>query len=77
MIAPLSIKSSHADCALFFKEPGDGVGRAAGALIVLLLWVYYSAQIFLLGAEFTKVYVNRHGSMQDARVSDDTPLQST
>jgi membrane protein len=29
---------------------------AAGGLIVLLLWVYYSAQIFLLGAEFTKVY---------------------
>jgi membrane protein len=29
---------------------------AAGALIVLLLWVYYSAQIFLLGAEFTKVF---------------------
>ena len=28
---------------------------AAGALIVLLLWVYYSAQIFLLGAEFTKI----------------------
>ncbi|MGA8946526.1 MAG: YhjD/YihY/BrkB family envelope integrity protein, partial [Pseudolabrys sp.] len=27
---------------------------AAGGLIVLLLWVYYSAQIFLLGAEFTK-----------------------
>jgi membrane protein len=33
---------------------------AAGALIILLLWVYYSAQIFLLGAEFTKVYANRH-----------------
>jgi membrane protein len=29
---------------------------AAGALIVLLLWVYYSAQIFLLGAEFTKTW---------------------
>jgi membrane protein len=29
---------------------------AAGALIALLLWVYYSAQIFLLGAEFTKAY---------------------
>jgi membrane protein len=39
---------------------------AAGALIVLLLWVYYSAQIFLLGAEFTKVFANRHGSKQDA-----------
>jgi membrane protein len=37
---------------------------AAGALIVLLLWVYYSAQIFLLGAEFTKVYTKRHGSQQ-------------
>jgi len=35
---------------------------AAGALIVLLLWVYYSVQIFLLGAEFTKIYGNRHGA---------------
>ncbi len=35
---------------------------AAGSLIVLLLWVYYSAQIFLLGAEFTKIYANRYGS---------------
>jgi membrane protein len=31
---------------------------AAGALIALLLWVYYSAQIFLLGAEFTKAYAS-------------------
>jgi membrane protein len=37
---------------------------AAGALIVLLLWVYYSVQLFLLGAEFTKIYANRHGSKQ-------------
>jgi membrane protein len=43
---------------------------AAGGLIVLLLWVYYSAQIFLLGAEFTKVYANRHGSKQDAPVAE-------
>lgn len=43
---------------------------AAGALIVLLLWVYYSAQIFLLGAEFTKVYANRHGSKRDQPVSE-------
>jgi membrane protein len=50
---------------------------AAGALIVLLLWVYYSAQIFLLGAEFTKVYANTHGSKQDAPVSEDAPLRST
>lgn len=35
---------------------------AAGALIVVLLWIYYSAQIFLLGAEFTKVYATNRGS---------------
>ena len=35
---------------------------AAGSLVVLLVWVYYSAQIFLLGAEFTWVYAFRHGS---------------
>lgn len=35
---------------------------AAGSLIVLLLWVYYSAQIFLLGAEFTRVFAYTFGS---------------
>jgi membrane protein len=35
---------------------------AAGALIVMLLWVYYSAQIFLLGAEFTKIHASRRGT---------------
>ena len=34
----------------------------AGSLAVLLVWVYYSAQIFLLGAEFTWVYAHRFGS---------------
>lgn len=35
---------------------------AAGSLVVVLLWVYYSAQIFLIGAEFTWVYANAFGS---------------
>lgn len=35
---------------------------AAGSLLVLLLWVYYSAQIFLFGAEFTQVYAKKYGS---------------
>lgn len=35
---------------------------AAGSLIVLLLWVYYSAQILFFGAEFTQVWANRYGS---------------
>lgn len=34
---------------------------AAGALIVLLLWIYYTAQIFLLGAEFTRTFAAQHG----------------
>lgn len=35
---------------------------AAGSLIVILLWVYYSAQILFFGAEFTQVYANKYGS---------------
>lgn len=41
---------------------------AAGALIVMLLWVYYSAQIVLLGAEFTKAYSYRAKSDDASRV---------
>lgn len=35
---------------------------AAGSLVVILLWVYYSSQIFFFGAEFTRVYAERRGS---------------
>ena len=35
---------------------------AAGSLVVILLWVYYCAQIIFLGAEFTQVYAERYGS---------------
>jgi membrane protein len=35
---------------------------AAGSLVVVLVWVYYSAQIFFFGAEFTKVYATKYGS---------------
>jgi len=40
---------------------------AAGSLVVLLLWVYYSAQILFFGAEFTQVYARTHGSMAEAK----------
>lgn len=37
---------------------------AAGSLVVLLAWVYYAAQVFLLGAEFTRVYAqDRRGGV--------------
>jgi membrane protein len=35
---------------------------AAGSLAVLLIWLYYAAQIFLYGVEFTKVYADKFGS---------------
>lgn len=35
---------------------------AAGAIILILLWVYYSSVIFLMGAEFTKAFARHHGS---------------
>jgi len=35
---------------------------AAGSLVVLLFWVYYSAQIFFFGSEFTHTYADRYGS---------------
>lgn len=35
---------------------------AAGSIVVLIAWVYYSGQIFFLGAEFTRAFANRYGS---------------
>jgi membrane protein len=39
---------------------------AAGGLMLVMLWTYYSSQVFLLGAEFTKVYARSRGSLTDA-----------
>lgn len=41
---------------------------AAGSLVVVLLWVYYCAQIFFVGAEFTEVYSRWYGSRRNATV---------
>ena len=41
---------------------------AAGTIIVVLLWLYYSALIFLAGAEFTRAWANRNGSKQSTPV---------
>jgi membrane protein len=42
------------------RQAFDSTYGAAASLVVLLIWIYYSAQIFLLGAEFTHVYASRH-----------------
>jgi membrane protein len=43
------------------SNPGEAFG-AAGALALMLVWIYYSSMIVLLGAEFTKVWAERRGS---------------
>lgn len=43
------------------SEVGNTFG-AAGSLAILLIWIYYSAQILFFGAEFTQVYATRYGS---------------
>jgi membrane protein len=61
---------------------------AAGSLVILLLWVYYSSSIFFLGAEFTHVYARRYGSRivpapsavpltEEMRVQQGIPSQET
>ena len=44
-----------------YSAEGAAYG-AAGSMVILMLWIYYSAQIFLMGAEFTQVYAERFGS---------------
>jgi membrane protein len=44
------------------KSSIGSVYGAAGSLVVILVWVYYSSQIVIFGAEFTKVWARRHGA---------------
>jgi membrane protein len=48
------------------KESFGSTYGAAGSLVALLVWIYYSAQLFFLGAEFTKVYSRKLGSQRTA-----------
>jgi len=50
---------------------------AAGSLIALLLWVYYSAQIFFLGAEFARQYALQMGSLRDKTAGGSRNPQGT
>jgi membrane protein len=64
MIASLLFMIGKQSMGLYFAHAGLGSAySAAGSPIVVLLWVYYSAQLFFWGAEFTKVYTNSVGSL--------------
>jgi membrane protein len=49
---------------------------AAGSLLVVLAWVYYSAQVFFFGAEFTKVYAVTFGSKKEHKRSEQASGQN-
>ena len=49
---------------------------AAGSIVVLLVWVYYSSQLFLFGAEFTWVFAHSHGSRAGERLKPVDPVLS-
>ena len=48
------------------KSSFNSAYGATGSLVILLLWIYYSAQIFLLGAEFTRVVTYEYGSRRSS-----------
>lgn len=53
---------------------------AAGSMIVLVIWVYYAAQILFMGAEFTQVYARARGAQiepSDQAVPADEPQHAT
>lgn len=62
-VTALLFKIGEYALSFYFErsDPTSAFG-AAGSIILLLLWIYYSAQIIFLGAEFTEVYARRLGS---------------
>jgi membrane protein len=65
-VTALLFGSGKSLIGLYLGKAGVASGfGAAGSLVVLLVWVYFAAQIFLLGAEFTWVYSHEYGSNAD------------
>ena len=70
LVTSVLFEIGKAGIALYIGKSGVNESfAAAGSLVVLLAWVYYAAQVFLLGAEFTKVYANEHGSVAGVKAA--------
>jgi membrane protein len=67
MIASLLFMIGKQSMAWYFAHATFGTYSAAGSPIVVLLWIYCSAQLFFWGAEFSKVYKKTVGSQSDRR----------
>jgi membrane protein len=55
------------------KQGLESTYGAAASIVIVLIWVYYSAQLVLMGAEFTNVYARRYGSQRNAASTDRRP----
>ena len=55
------------------KQGLESTYGASASIVVVLIWVYYTAQIVLLGAEFTAVYAQRYGSRRTQGLSRERP----
>jgi membrane protein len=58
------------------KQGLESTYGAAASIVVVLIWVYYSAQLVLMGAEFTNVYARRFGSQRNADSAARRPTRS-
>ena len=75
MVTALLLETSKLLIGLYLGRTTvtSGFG-AAGSLVLFLMWIYLSAQIFLLGAEFTWVYSHQHGSQSERFKTKVVPL---
>ena len=66
-IAPGSTGGKHLISLCIVSSKVTSTYGAAGALIIVLVWVYYSALILLLGAEFAKAYSDQRRALRELR----------
>jgi membrane protein len=57
------------------KQGLESTYGAAASIVVVLIWVYYCAQLVLMGAEFTNVYARRYGSQRNVASADRRPTE--
>ena len=60
--------------SLYFSYSSVSLTGTAGAIVVILLWAYYSSQIFFYGVELSRSYAESYGSLKGTRIADEKPI---